>query len=488
MSMEETGTGTAYPGTQPMVFTENMVKEENVIRYNIPRSVFPRIDDYFGVWAIEESRFRGLVDAVREMDLAAHINASERIGVEGGYSYRLEKGVAIIRIEGTLMRHASSLGDSTSTIAARRTINEAARNDDVNAILLQIHSPGGAVDGTKELADAVADANKQKPVVSYIDGLGASAAYWVASQAGKVYSSETALVGSIGTYAALYDYSGNAALNGVKVHVIKAGKFKGTGVEGAAISEAAIEEAQGLVNRLNEFFVGAVADGRGISQEAANELNDGRIHVGQDAVALGLTDGVRTYEETLGELQALTKGSGSTLVTGKSDGVSLKGESPDATGASETIQKGDSDMEAATLAELKAGCVGASAEFVLAQLEKGVTLSEAQTAWAKELNQRLDNEMVAREEAEAKAAQRRPGVEPCGTRTTKAKAGEEDEDIFDPINAWDKAVEREMKGRSQKREAIRAVIAKDPDLYDSYLKAYNDRHHGARRNRKETDK
>jgi ClpP class serine protease len=97
----------------------------------------------------------------------------------------------------------------------------------------------GSYPGRTNWQADVREANKKKPVTAYIEDLGASAAYWVASQAGKIYSNEPGFVGSIGTYLVVEDWSGAAeGAWASKVHVVKAGEFKGAGYPGTPVTDA----------------------------------------------------------------------------------------------------------------------------------------------------------------------------------------------------------------------------------------------------------
>src|SRR5690606_37769874 len=72
---------------------------------------------------------------------------------------------------------------------------------DVKMVILQIDSPGGEATGISEFAALVRKANATKPVIAYVSGYGASAAYWIDSAAGKVVISDTAILGSVGVVA-----------------------------------------------------------------------------------------------------------------------------------------------------------------------------------------------------------------------------------------------------------------------------------------------
>jgi signal peptide peptidase SppA len=197
---------------------------------------------------------------------------------------------------------ASYLFGGTSTVRTRQLLRAAAKDDDVKVILLHIDSPGGQVSGTAELADDVREAGIKKPVVAFIDDLGASAAYWVASQAGHIMVNKMGSVGSIGVFSAVQDSSQMAAAAGVKVHLITTGKYKGAGQPGVHISDAQLAEWQKQVDSIYDEFKSAVATGRALSDDAVSELADGRIFRAEEAKTLGLIDAVGSLDDLLVQL------------------------------------------------------------------------------------------------------------------------------------------------------------------------------------------
>jgi len=199
--------------------------------------------------------------------------------------------VAIVEIDGLMLKRGGWYGLSTASV--RDLLRDLSLKDNVGAIMLAIDSPGGSVAGTKELADEVRRIDRDvKPVYAYIEDLGASAAYWVASQTRRIFSNELAEVGSIGTYAVVYDTSKMYEEFGIKVHVVSSGGLKGAFMDGTKISKEMLADLQGIVDQLTDVFVGQVAEGRGMETKAAKKLADGRVHLAAKALELGLVDEV----------------------------------------------------------------------------------------------------------------------------------------------------------------------------------------------------
>lgn len=217
--------------------------------------------------------------------------------------YELDsQGTAVLRIEGPLTKHLSFwalLCGGTSTTGLRRDLAQAVADDAVERILLHVDSPGGHVAGVNEAALAVKQADSQKPVHAHIDDLGASAAYWIASQARIISANPTAEVGSIGTMAVLSDLSEMAAKQGITVHVISTGPYKGAGTPGTELTPEILKDVQRRVDAINKFFLDAVQAGRNLRDEALAQVSDGRVWIASEAKRLGLIDRIQTFDSAL---------------------------------------------------------------------------------------------------------------------------------------------------------------------------------------------
>lgn len=270
-----------------------------------------------GPFAINEQRANEILAGLRLIDWKAH--RAERVailrveaenakheaaagdsGIVVRKPYEVADGVAFFTLSGVMMKQLGSWDDGTSTQALKKQIDTAVADPDVTAGFIRIDSPGGSVAGTDDLARSVAAFAKKKPMAAYIEDMGASAAYWIASQCSMVFANPTALVGSLGTYAAIVDMSGWAENEGFKVHVLSTGKYKGAGVPGSKITDEQLSQFQTNVDDLNEHFVSAVARGRGFAKTQTRVMFDGAVHEASKAKAMGLVDGVKS------DVQALT--------------------------------------------------------------------------------------------------------------------------------------------------------------------------------------
>lgn len=261
---------------------------------------FARLEDYAGLWAYEPTRFFQAWQVYTQTDWARHMAAAQPTRSSGIEYIKGARGnVAVIKATGSLMKQTSSMG-GTSTIQLRRDIRAAANDKDVSAILLAVDSPGGTVAGTSDLAADVATARTRKPVWAHIDDLGASAAYWVASQADAIFAnSPTALIGSIGTIMTVYDLSKNAEKEGVKAMVFATGPLKGAGTPGTEITDDQAAYFQAMVDESQTYFDDAVMRGRGLSSSELANVKTGGVFSAVKAKELRLIDGIRSLDDTI---------------------------------------------------------------------------------------------------------------------------------------------------------------------------------------------
>lgn len=413
------------------------------------------IDQYFGVWAVESKRAADIWASLQAYEFNGTQAASREFDVE-----RTKSGarVAHVDIRGVMTKRGSSLSDAGSTVATRRAISQAADDPKVDGIFLRIESPGGSAAGTAELGDAIHAASQQKPVVAYIEDIGASAAYWAASQAGHVFANRSAEVGSIGVFTVVADQSEQAADMGIKVHVIRAGEFKGAGTPGTEITEAQLAELQQRIDTTFDQFVEAVDRGRAsLTQEQVRELADGRVHSAPVAVNRGLIDGVKSESQSLAFLEELI------------------------------MSKSTSDAPvAATLKDLRAELPGADTEFFMTCLDRSMTIDDARDAWMIEMSDRLAAKEKAEQDSAAEAARlkeenatlkkKHTGVEPVGDSAASSGDSGDTSSWDSPRSTWHSKISDKMKASGISHDKAASIVAREhPGLREAMIEQANSR-------------
>lgn len=219
-------------------------------------------------------------------------------------------GVALLPVEGILAKRMNLMMEfsgGTSYQLFARDLAQALADPGVSSVVLQIDSPGGAVDGIQEASRAVFDArNGDKPVVAWVDGMMASGAYWIGSAADAIFiGADTDQVGSIGVAGQHVDYSRRQEQMGIKVTDIYAGKYKRIASENAPLTDEGRATLQDRVDTFYSLFVNTVATHRGATADKViSDMADGRIFIGQQAVKAGLVDGASTLNALIAELES----------------------------------------------------------------------------------------------------------------------------------------------------------------------------------------
>lgn len=213
--------------------------------------------------------------------------------------------VAVIPIYGLIMHRSGMMDDlsgpqGTSTEKLMQQIRQAAADPNVRAIVLDVDSPGGDVDGVDELATVIYSARKQKKITAVSNCLCASAAYYLASQATEMVVSPSSLTGSIGVYTVHEDDSQMLENAGVKLTLIKFGENKAETSSAQPLSDSALAHMQEMVDTFGAAFEKAVARGRGVKQDDVHgKFGQGRVFDAKKAVKLGMADRVGTLDEVL---------------------------------------------------------------------------------------------------------------------------------------------------------------------------------------------
>ncbi len=269
---------------------------------NEPWALLPR---YVEVMAeIVELRSEGLTFTSDE--IRARVGREEE--QEEKRTWQLVDGVAVLPLYGMLaprMNMFMAISGGTSTQQFAGWFAEALNHSRVKAVVLDVDSPGGSVQGNRELADVIFQGRGTKPIVAVATNMMCSAAYYVASAADRIVASPSALVGSLGTYM-IHRESSRAMENaGIKYSVIKAGENKAAGLDVEPLTAQSRALLQERVDSMNALFMETVARNRGVSVATVNErYGQGKDVIAREGLSMGLVDRVGTLSEVLGELRS----------------------------------------------------------------------------------------------------------------------------------------------------------------------------------------
>lgn len=237
-------------------------------------------------------------EAGLQKHVALHANPQQGDAGRGG-SLKMEGSRATIFVLGPLVRtDADAAYGETSYEAIRSSLQIALDDPSVETIELFINSPGGDVSGLPELAGFIEGAARQKKMCAWIDGLGASAAYWLASATGDIRTSPSAQVGSIGVLYVHDDMTGFLkSFFGIERTWMQAGKYK-TVWAPKKLSEEERAAIQAQLDAVYDKFTTFVASRMGLDLSEKGAWADGRLFNGERARALGLVTELQPFRES----------------------------------------------------------------------------------------------------------------------------------------------------------------------------------------------
>lgn len=212
--------------------------------------------------------------------------------------------IALIYAVGAIMPSADAGGIPGEGIAAADEIApailEAGEDDDVEAIVLRIDSPGGSPAASESILRAVEKAQGEgKPVIVSMGATAASGGYWIAAYADKIYALPTTLTGSIGVVGGKFVFS--ELIDKVGVNMAKIGWGKNAGLWSSTSAFSASEAARfnAMLDNVYDNFVNRVAKGRGMTVAEVDRIAGGRVWTGRNAVDVGLVDELGGLEAAL---------------------------------------------------------------------------------------------------------------------------------------------------------------------------------------------
>ncbi len=244
--------------------------------------------------AIYAVHFRG-----EKIDIAAVEASLGRPLANEQQEYQVrDGGIAVLNIAGVMSNKANMFTRVSGGASAQmltQQISSMRADPRVRGVVLDFDTPGGSVFGIPAMGAEIRALASEKPTVSVSTGMMASAGYWTGSAANAVYiSGETDYIGSIGVVAT---HSYNPRETGPKTTEITAGKYKRMASDNAPLTKEGQAYIQQQVDQIYGAFVDAVATNRRVSADAVLEnMADGRIFIGQQAINAGLVDGIATVE------------------------------------------------------------------------------------------------------------------------------------------------------------------------------------------------
>ncbi len=216
--------------------------------------------------------------------------------------------VLVVPIEGTISNQDEGFfifGQTATVPQIISCLKKAEKDETVKAVLLAINSPGGTVIGSQNVASEVKKVKEKKPVVSFINEIGASGGYWIASTSNEIIAEPFSLTGSIGVTSSYLGYAGLLNNLNITYQSLVTGEFKDIGSPYKDLTDSERQVLMKKLNLIHEEFVSVVAENRNMSKERVRAVANGLFYLGKEAKELGLVDEIGNREDAENRVKEL---------------------------------------------------------------------------------------------------------------------------------------------------------------------------------------
>ena len=262
---------------------------------------------------IYTDELKGEVKKMLKIDEKDDINQLTLADMEGVKGKKNEgEQIAVYYAYGEIVdSETGSVMDTEHCIVANTVCKDLERlmnDDNVKAVVLRVNSPGGSAYASEQIWRAVTNLKAKKPVVVSMGGYAASGGYYISCAANYIVSEPTTITGSIGIFGMFPDFSGLLTEKlGVKFDEVKTNKHAAFGTVARPFNAEEMALLEQYIGRGYNLFRKRVADGRQQSIEQIEEIAQGRVWLGNDALKIKLVDEIGGLDKAIAKAASLAK-------------------------------------------------------------------------------------------------------------------------------------------------------------------------------------
>lgn len=219
--------------------------------------------------------------------------------------------IAVYYAVGDIVDGVVAMPSRESVIDAQKVcadLQDLAKDKDVKAVVLRVNSPGGSAYASEQIWHQVMELKKVKPVVVSMGSYAASGGYYISCPANWIVAEPNTLTGSIGIFGMFPDVSGLLREKlGLKFDEVKTNKYALFGTRSRPFTADELSHLESYIDRGYKFFRQRVADGRRLKVDQVEQVAQGHVWLGQDALRVGLVDQLGGVEVALRKAAQLAK-------------------------------------------------------------------------------------------------------------------------------------------------------------------------------------
>ena len=213
-------------------------------------------------------------------------------------NFKAKKKVAVIYATGDIVD-----GDAKENVAGNRfakIISDVRKDSSVYAVVLRVNSPGGSVLASEKIKAELDLLREYKPIIASYGDYAASGGYWISANCDKIYSNASTLTGSIGVFSMIPDLGG-VVKNKLHVNITPVNSNEHSDMYNGfrALDKKELDYMQASVENIYDKFTKLVSEGRGMPVARVDEIAQGRVWSGADALGIGLVDEIGTIEDAI---------------------------------------------------------------------------------------------------------------------------------------------------------------------------------------------
>lgn len=226
------------------------------------------------------------------------ISLNDYATLKNTVNFKAKKKVAVIYATGDIVD-----GDAKENVAGNRfakIISDVRKDSSVYAVVLRVNSPGGSVLASEKIKSELDLLRESKPIIASYGDYAASGGYWISANCDKIYSNASTLTGSIGVFSMIPDL-GDVVKDKLHVTITPVNSNAHSDMYNGfrPLNQKELDYMQASVENIYDKFTKLVSEGRGMPVARVDEIAQGRVWTGADAIGIGLVDEIGTIEDAI---------------------------------------------------------------------------------------------------------------------------------------------------------------------------------------------
>ena len=226
------------------------------------------------------------------------VSLTDYAALKNTVNFKAKKKVAVIYASGEIVD-----GDAKDNVAGNRfakIISDVRKDSTIQAVVLRVNSPGGSVLASEKIKAELDLLREYKPIIASYGDYAASGGYWISANCDKIYSNASTLTGSIGVFSMIPDIGG-VVKNTLHVNITPVNSNSHSDMYSMMrpLDQKELDYMQASVENIYDKFTALVSEGRGMTVSRVDEIAQGRVWTGADALGIGLVDEIGTIEDAI---------------------------------------------------------------------------------------------------------------------------------------------------------------------------------------------